>query len=607
MAASCPADSFTYNGTQCACRPGHLLLNESCTLFQPGEQWVVQSGVDYGINFPETLQRFESIKRFTQSQAVFLEAAGVLLLLWLGFCLVVRLQKLNDGRSVWFRIRWWLSRLDICFATRHWLEDQKAVVKRKTELGGTLSVASLVFFIGLFAALLYEIISKRSVEVHNVRATNAPDLTSFKNDLEFNITAVSSMSCSNLRGLETLVTGTPGFIDQRVVPLSTIVNYSCHNGSIGPTISLRCDSCPLLHDIMYTSWWFVDLPNSPAAAVGFKFNLSAQNRERKKHVSLVSGTLTNGSGSDTRPVTYRGLNTNILKFNLFPRVYRNFRDLKLVQPLFHEFVPGSLFGDTGELQASLQRPDDGLINTTLYLNFLSAYLLEIRSENVFSPVNFFADVGGLCCVSFGIFLYILIQCEYRIKRLRNEDSNLRKIRSRLRAQRHWDKLRKYVMYTWDCRVLEDMPEKNSELTGCCTDVIMRPLQGTGSSRRQSSLNGEDASRLNRKSRIPRKKHQEELNEESKRQADSNERDASASGTQSVSIADYDNPLPIPILELEVGSGTDMAEIRKSIQSLCDYNNVLRENLVVAQSELRRLVSKSHSSSEQTHPQAQIAH
>uniref|UniRef100_A0A7N0ZRV6 Uncharacterized protein n=1 Tax=Kalanchoe fedtschenkoi TaxID=63787 RepID=A0A7N0ZRV6_KALFE len=335
MTSSCPANSFTYNATQCACRPGYVLLSsaaQSCTLFQPREEMVVRSGVDYGINFPDTFQQFESIGKFTQSQAVFLEATAVLLLLWFGFCVLVRLQKLNGGRSVWFRIRWWVSRLDVCFATRHWLEDQKAVVKRKTELGGTLSVASLVFFIGLVAALLYQIISKSSVEVHNLRATNAPDFTSFRNDMEFNITTVSSMSCSNLRGLETLVTGTPGFIDQRVVSLSTFGNYSCHNSSLGPTISLRCNNCQLIHDIMYTSWSFVDLPNSPAAAVGFQFNLSAQNRDRKKHLSLVSGTLTNGSELDNTPVTYRGLNTNILKFNLFPRVYRNFRDLKLTNP-----------------------------------------------------------------------------------------------------------------------------------------------------------------------------------------------------------------------------------------------------------------------------------
>ncbi|CAM8960135.1 unnamed protein product [Rhodiola kirilowii] len=596
MASSCPANSFTYNATQCACLPGYVLLDsaaQNCSLFQPNDDYKVQSGVDYGVDFPGAFQQFESIKKFTQSQAVFLEATAVLLLLWFAFCLVIRAQKLDDGKSVWFRIRWWVSRLDVCFATRHWLEDQKAVVKRKTELGGTLSIASLVFFVGLFAALLYQIISKRSVEVHNVRATNAPDLTSFRNDLEFNITAVSSMSCSNLRGLDTLVTGTPGFIDQRVVPLSTFVNYSCMNSSLGPMISLKCQNCPLLNDIMYTSWWFVDLPNSPAAAVGFQFSLSAQNHERKKHLSLVSGTLKNGSILDGKPVTFRGLKTNILKFNLFPRVFRNFHDLKLIQPLFHEFIPGSSFQDTNQLRASLQSPTEGLLNTTLYLNYLSAYLLEINSQNIFSPVNFLADLGGLYCISFAIFFYILIQCEYRIKRLRNEDSNLRKIRTRLRAQRHWDKLRKYVMYTWDCRILEDVPETNSELTGCCTDVIMKPMKGRGSSGRQNSVNGKDTVSKNGKSRIHFGRHPVAIREESERQADLNE--CNATTAQSVQITDYDNLPSIPSLELKVGSETDMTKLEKNIQSLVNYNNILRENLIATQSMLHHLTTKSHSS------------
>lgn len=76
----------------------------------------------------------------------------MLLLSWLFFCFFVRFKKLGDGRDVWFRIRWWISRLDICFATRHWLDDQKVVKKRKTELGGTFSIASWILFIGLFAA-----------------------------------------------------------------------------------------------------------------------------------------------------------------------------------------------------------------------------------------------------------------------------------------------------------------------------------------------------------------------------------------------------------------------------------------------------------------------
>ncbi|KAF8393932.1 hypothetical protein HHK36_020134 [Tetracentron sinense] len=390
----CLPNSFRFNSTLCACNPGYFKnsTSNSCTLFQASaKEWVVNSGVDYSITFPATIFSFDSIKKFTQSQAVFLEATLVMLLSWLAFCFFVRFGKLGDGTTAWFRIRWWISRLDISFATRHWLDDQKVVMKRKTELGGTFSVASWILFIGLFATLLYQIISKRTVEVHNLRATNAPDLLSFVNDMEFNITTISSMSCSHLRGLGTLVTGTPGFIDYRVFPLSVFGKYSCQNTSLGPTITLKCNNCRIIQDNLYISWQFVDLPNDPATAVGFQFNLTAKNHADSKHVSFVSGTLKNGSNRDDRPITFRGADVNILKFHLFPRVYRNFHDLRLVQPLFHEFIPGSSFLESRQLQSSLQSSRDGLINTTLYVNYLSAYIVEIDNQNILEPGKNFSS------------------------------------------------------------------------------------------------------------------------------------------------------------------------------------------------------------------------
>ncbi|PRQ21442.1 hypothetical protein RchiOBHm_Chr7g0239281 [Rosa chinensis] len=133
---------------------------------------------------------------------------------------------------------------------------------------------------------------------------------------------------------------------------------------------------------MYISWQFIDLPDNPAAAVGFQFNLTARSHANKRHLSFVSGTLKNGSTLDDRPVTFRGSNTNILKFSLFPRIYHNLHDLRLIQPLFHAFVLGSFFNDTSQLQASLQRPKDGILNTTLYINFLSDYIVEMDKQNI---------------------------------------------------------------------------------------------------------------------------------------------------------------------------------------------------------------------------------
>lgn len=193
------------------------------------------------------------------------------------------------------------------------------------------------------------------------------------------------MSCSNLRGLGTLVTGNPGFIDYKTSPLSKFGSYLCQNTSIGPRISLRCSKCPPIQDNLYISWQFVDLPSYPAAAIGFQFNVTTRNHDNRKHVSYVSGTLLNESSFDGRPVTFRGRETNILMFNLFPRIYNTLNHLRLIQPLFHDFVRGSLFHETSQLQRSLESPNDGIINTTLYVNFLSAYVVEIERQSIMGP------------------------------------------------------------------------------------------------------------------------------------------------------------------------------------------------------------------------------
>lgn len=250
----------------------------------------------------------------------------------------------------------------------------------------------------MFGRLLYQYLSKRSIEVHNLRATNGPDLASFKNDMEFNITTISTMSCSHLRGIDNLVTGNPGFIAQRVVPLSTFVNYSCHNSTMGPTIVFKCIKCQLIQDYTYISWHFFDLINDPASAVGFQFNLTMTDHASKRRMSLVSGTIKNGSNMDNKPITYRGVDPNILKFNLFPRIYRNLHDLKLIQPLFHEFIPGSYISEINPLKDSLQSSTAGVVNVTISINFLSAYVVEIDDEKIMGP-------GEQLCSSYHLLLF----------------------------------------------------------------------------------------------------------------------------------------------------------------------------------------------------------
>ncbi|XP_077212041.1 uncharacterized protein LOC143847188 isoform X2 [Tasmannia lanceolata] len=631
LVSSCPPNSLLFNSTLCACNPGYL-MNPSgignCTLFKisPDQQWAVSSGVDYSIRFPKTIFSFDSITKFTQSQAIFLEATLIALLSWFAFCLAVRLGSLDGGRSPWFRIRWWISRLDFCYATRHWLEDQKFVMKRKTELGGTFSVASGILFIGLFAALLYHIIAKRTVEVYNLKPANAPELLSFVNDMEFNITTISSMSCSHLRGLGTLVSGTPGSTYHRVSPLSTFSDYYCHNTSKGPTVTIKCSQCRVPPDDFFISWQFVDLPNDPATAVGFQFNLTAKNHGDNKHVSFVSGTLKSRSNIDDKPNTFRGADVNVLEFHLFPRIYHNFHNLRLIQPLFHEFLPGSSFFDSNQLQASLQSSKDGLINTTLHVNFLSDYIVEIDNENILGPVSFIADVGGLCAISFAIFFACLLKMEYKIKKLRIEDSVFRNIRSQRRAQLRWDKLRKYVMYTWGRTKLDEKSD-SSRKQHFLSSKILGSFSGMGSLHKRKQQSRSDSINYDKRishsvgtNIIPKGTHTESVNSCLARSATDLERNFPSEGEdvpghEMLSIekekrkdSSSDSckgdifhpqvPLPNsnrhqlpPVQEISIDVGTDISVLQRNLQDLRDYNVRLEERLIAAESLLEDLLHK----------------
>ncbi|CAN0881807.1 hypothetical protein LINGRAHAP2_LOCUS14446 [Linum grandiflorum] len=457
---------------------------------------------------------------------------------------------------------------------------------------------------------------------------SAPDLASFLNDMEFNITTVSSMSCSNLRGLGNLVAGQSGFGNQRVVPLRSFANYSCHNTSTGPTISFRCSNCQIISDSLFVSWQFIDIPGSPAAAVAFQFNLSANYHGDKKHVSAVGGTVKNGNILNSQPFTLRGTDPNIIKFNLFPRIYHNLHELKLIQPLYHDFLPGSFYADASRLRDSLQTSADGLINTTLYINYLSSYVVEIKNQNIMGPVSFLADLGGLYCISIGIFFYFLVQCEYRIKKLRSEDRTMRDIRKRLKAKARWEKLRKYVMYTWGCSTLDDDLRSNNNETSC--NFLLQKkgsAHGDGSSRKRSKRT--DSINFSKKVGLPSEKNriielnhtqglssiagngstsEERILDSAKKSHEDKMAPSKTGGKQEAtallkgdndqtkpdSITDDDViPPPPPLVsELTAGSGAEMSNIQKNLHQLYEYNVMLREKFLATDSLIQRLASKS---------------
>ncbi|PON81157.1 hypothetical protein TorRG33x02_230410 [Trema orientale] len=77
---SCPPNVIVFNGNQCNCLVVDLLKRTAnrCVLFSADSTIATDHSIDYyAISFPETTFEFDSIKKFTKSQAVFLEATLV--------------------------------------------------------------------------------------------------------------------------------------------------------------------------------------------------------------------------------------------------------------------------------------------------------------------------------------------------------------------------------------------------------------------------------------------------------------------------------------------------------------------------------------------------
>uniref|UniRef100_A0ACD5TRK4 Uncharacterized protein n=1 Tax=Avena sativa TaxID=4498 RepID=A0ACD5TRK4_AVESA len=515
MAAACAAAArmFAYNATLCACDPGYYLSpNGTCVSLPTAgggggafSDWQVGSvgagSRNQTLYFLAPVLSLDAVRRLTQSQAVLLFTALLALLSWLAFCASARLvgrdpAAASNTRRGLFRARFWISRLDCVFHTQHWAADQQVLKKRKTELGGTCSVAALILFLGLVTVLLYQAINKRNIEVHRVKPANAPDLLSFVNDIEFHITTVSAMSCAQLAPPSTIAMGTPGFMDFRVLPLSTLLTYTCQNTSQGPSITLKCDGCRMPPRDHYVSWQFLDLPGRPASAVGFQFNLTTKQTGDDQHMSFVSGTINSDNYRDEKPKTFRGPDSNVLKIRLFPQMYNKLHDLKLLQPLLQDFTQGTTFSDVGSLNASLHNPTDGVINTTLYISYLSDYIVEISNQSALGPLSIVASIGGLYAFSVAIFLCLMSQCEARITKLRDEDTRMLKTLSKQRAQRNWDKVRKFVMYTWGPSNLDPSDRSGKWPEGSMMDSLHESFHKKRKPTRRPSS---DASRTRRAS------------------------------------------------------------------------------------------------------------
>lgn len=222
----------------------------------------------------------------------------------------------------------------------------------------------------------------------------------------------------------------------------------------------------------------------------------------------------------------------------------------------------------------------------MFINFLSDYIVEIDKQSIFGPVSFLANLGGLYCFSIGIFFCLLVQCESRIKRLRNEDQVLRDVKRRRKARDRWDKLRKYVTYTW-CRH-SFLEEDNINGDVCCTCVMMDPYKKKESIQKRVQRENSLRSIGYQKNDSSHQKMVKNCVSQPTKSVDSVVEVASPC----FSSVHKDNiPPPPTLLEHNGGFTVDMSVIQENLENLYECNAMLREKLVSTQSMLRALTIK----------------
>lgn len=260
--------------------------------------------------------------------------AGLWLLLTIP--LLVRAPKSGIG----YRIRQVLASWDRRFSLRHWVDDQKCVVRRSTELGGILSVASWILFTGLASSLAYEAISSNTTTIQYMIPATRHDITTFRNDIEINVTTVGQLQCSQIVGSNLSLTSDSGY----TLKASTedFGKAVCLDTLKGPLLRLSCKSCIITSDKYLFTWEFQDQLNAnlTASAVGFIINASAT--AFMPHKSTLTVALPGGyNGSSTIAATLRGSDWNIIGLNFVPRTFKSKGNPKVIQIAFHMFTPGS--------------------------------------------------------------------------------------------------------------------------------------------------------------------------------------------------------------------------------------------------------------------------
>eukprot|EP00897_Mesotaenium_endlicherianum_P002911 jgi/Mesen1/2648/ME000166S01770 len=340
--------------------------------------------------------------------------------------------------------------------------------------------------------LVYQYFSQKDVTVQNILPASGREVESYRNDLEYNVTIISSMKCIQLLPTYNMLTMGTGEVDKRVYNSSSTLDIRCYDTPQGPLMRTLCPACVVGSDNYISNFTFVDIPEQGlvASAVGYRFLVTAIGNTSKggQRRSIVSGELQAGSnGTFAPPSSIRGGSPSVLYFRFIPRLFKDKNDLRLMQITFHEFVTGTSFSDQTTLQAAVENAT-AAVTVLVQSEILSAFIVQTEVQASIGILSFLAKVGGIYQLGVLLFFTTLNMSERYVKFLRYDDKLLNRLEKQRVARYYWRKLRIAVKFGGFLQASEKkpMPDTSAVLApGPQQSTMMRSV--TASLKRLESI------------------------------------------------------------------------------------------------------------------------
>eukprot|EP00898_Chlorokybus_atmophyticus_P001390 jgi/Chlat1/2251/Chrsp17S02565 len=415
----CPAGTYFVPSSQSCC----LTFNYSAVQPSPTGE------LEASYSFLEPPGRTINDQEPKKLQAVATEITALVLVGFITFAIFLRFMPL---KGFWLKFRYQLSRFDTRFRNRHWIDEQKTNVKRFTEYGGCVTVASYIFFTGALIGLLLELFRYELLVVQKVQVLTRADLNQTVVDYHFNAAFFGNVdeAAYQFRVVTQSSDNSSVFSDPRLTQ-----NVYSNDGVL--FVNFTCLSCGQLAEGARFQFSFFDLPSpaAPVAIAGYNFSFCVDAVGQVQQESCTVGTVL--ASEQSRPASFRGSLSTISIFHLLPVIYQPSAGSGKAQ-LFEVLYLATTYGSTVSTQADLFAT--GSVSIVMDVTYPSDLLYKREYSRNLGALTFLEKLGGLYIVSVSLFTFIVKQGELRIRRLRYDDKLLNKLYDQRSALENWKRI-----------------------------------------------------------------------------------------------------------------------------------------------------------------------